>query len=389
MEDFQIKEKEIIVCDRDFILRNLKLIPSEQSESEDFLKLETDWAVDRAESEHSRIIAVENPEELFEYFDGIKTIKPDRVSRPKGDTTFFTSAGVQHIETIFRETGKLERESFVVAQPVIRSQFMDRVKEGTSTSFVNFSVGHIDSTPEEFLASCKALIKLIHGRGGDSKNLRFKIENTPDQWGRRKFTKTVFTVYVNSIEVGECVYMHDYPVVDDQKVNITDVGLGVERLNFALEPGGHFFPEFGVFYEKAGEDDVVGLIDCVRTAVLIAREDIQPSNHDAGYRLRQLSRRFVSRNKNHGFDMVELVHIAYKYWEKWGSPATVGEEDVARIIQTENDRNYNALLLTLLKQEGESVYIEINQPTDKFLKQLRVSLPKSKTLIDKIIGKLE
>ena len=82
MEDFQIKEKEIIVCDRDFILRNLKLIPSEQSESEDFLKLETDWAVDRAESEHSRIIAVENPEELFEYFDGIKTIKPDRVSRP-------------------------------------------------------------------------------------------------------------------------------------------------------------------------------------------------------------------------------------------------------------------------------------------------------------------
>src|SRR3989344_4094013 len=73
----------------------------------------------------------------------IPIIKPDKVLRSEGDTTIFTSAGIQHIETLEHDGIDLEGKKFTIKQPVVRSQFMDKIKEGYSTAFIDETVAQL------------------------------------------------------------------------------------------------------------------------------------------------------------------------------------------------------------------------------------------------------
>jgi len=169
--------------------------------------------------------------------------------------------------------------------------------------------------------------------------------------------------------------MHDYPINEDQKVNIVDIGFGVERLVWGINKKNYFL-DFDNFYgNDIDSNKITSAVDSIRTAVLIARDGIRPSNHDHGYRLRQLSKRFVSRNEETKLNLKELVHASYMYWEKWGSSSNVNELDVFKIIKQENDRNYNSFLLSEIKEHlGKNVDININQTFVEFLKQINTSL---------------
>lgn len=390
MENPELKNPEKIECNKDFILKNLKL--TTDPEAENFLKLESDLAIDDITVKRFEKPPLDSPKELFRYFEGIGTIEPDRICRPKGDTTLFTSAGVQHIETIFREKGDLKKEQFAVTQPVIRSQFMDKIKDGVSTSFVNFSVESIDSNPQEFTGLSDKFIKLVVDQGIDPKELKFQIEDVADKWGDKKFNKTVLTLYFKDIELGECVYIHDYPVKENEKVSISDIGMGVERLNWAVGKSKYYLPDYEKFYvmneSKQDRNKITSVIDCIRSMVLIVGDGVKPSNHDYGYRIRQFSKRFVSRSQGVIVDVPELIHLSYGNWEKWGYKFRTSEEEIAKTIQLENDRNFNGFFLSKLREvEKVDIYIDINQDTSSFLKQANFSL--SKELIDKIIKTLK
>ncbi len=393
MENLKLKNPESIKCDKDFILRNLKLVADNESESKGFLKLESDLLVDNINTQRLEKAPLDNPEQLFRYFEGIKTVEPDQICRPKGDTTFFTSAGVQHIETILREKNDLEKEQFAITQPVIRSQFMDKVKDGTSTSFVNFSVESIASSPDEFVGLSDKLINLVVDRGVDPAELKFQIEDVTDRWGDRKFTKTVLTLYFKGIELGECVYIHDYPVKENEKISISDISFGVERFNWGIGSSKNYFPGFDKVYTEATDSNkITSVIDCIRTAVLMAGEGISPSHRDPGYRLRQLSKRFTSRNQGINIDVTELIHSSYEYWKRWGFKPGVSEDDVMKIIKLENDRSYNVLFLSMLeKSGGPRIHIDVNQTTKNFLNQIDSFplLKETKKLINELIEKLK
>ncbi len=386
MESSESK-KENIVCSQEFIKDKLKLVTDDRSIG--FFRLDTGEAHDDDIDRKEEKLKLESPDMFFKYFEDAEIVEPDRVCRPKGDTTFFTTAGVQRIETIIRENGKLEKELFGITQPVIRSQFMDKVRDGTSTSFVNCAVESVDTNPDEFVVLCNNLIKLITESGVSKKELRFQIEDVPDRWGDRKFTKTVLTLYFNGIELGECVYIQDYPVTDDNKISIADIGFSVERFNWGIDNSNNFFSDFNEFYtENMDSNKTTAIIDCLRSMVLIAGEGIKPSSHDHGYRLRQLSKRFVSRKQGVEIDFIRLIHISYKYWGKWGLKPSTSETDITQVIELENERNRNALILTLLEESGgPKVNIDVNQSTKDFLKQVNISLPKSVVeIINKIIN---
>jgi len=232
MENFGQKDVFKKRCNKDFILTNLKLIPVEKDDQNIFFKLNPDLLSAEIILEHLKKISLDNPHSFLEYFENIKLIEPDKICRSKGDTTFFTTAGVQYIETFLKRDKILKKEKFMVAQPVIRSQFMDKVKEGISTSFINFSIESVDSTPEEFIELSKNFIRLVISQGVEIDKIKFQIEEMPDQWGDKKFHKIVLTLYFNDIEIGECVYIHGYPVTESKKIDIVDIGFGVERLNW-------------------------------------------------------------------------------------------------------------------------------------------------------------
>ena len=396
MEKFESNIPERNKISRDFIVEGLNLVTDDKAESKGFLKLKsnpiTEVETSENDIERKERVLLDSPEKFGAYFEGIDIENPDKMCRPKGDTTYFTTAGVQRIETILREEGKLERRKFVIAQPSIRSQFMDKVKDGTSTSFVNLSVESIVSTPDEFIDLSNQLIKMVIDQGASRDGLEFKIEEVFDKWGDRKFTKTVLTIYFKETEVGECVYIHDYSSSKTEKVAVSDISFGVERLNWALGNSINYFPEFNDFYsETVDSNKITSVIDCIRTAVLMAGEGIKPSHHDPGYRLRQLLKRFVSRNQIIDFDATKLARTAFAYWEKWGFKPSVPIDEVVEIINLENVRSYNVLILSMLEKEGgPRININVSQPTNRLLEQINRSLPKEiVSAINNIIKKIK
>lgn len=357
------------------ILNKVKLINNDSLEDKNYFKLKSDSSWNNIRDSKKENKAIVCADSFFNYFKNIKIVEPENICRPAGDTTFFTTAGVQYIETILRIDGTLKKEQFAIAQPVIRSQFMDKVKDGVSTSFINFSVEAIDATPAEFIKLSNKFVKLIIDQGANPEELRFHLEELPDKWGDKKFSKTVLTVYLNDIELGECIYMHDYPINNDRKVNIVDIGFGVERLVWGINHKNYFY-DFDNFYtNNIDSNKITAIIDSIRTAVLIAREGVQPSNHDHGYRLRQLSKRFINRNQGVKLDLIELVRASYSYWEKWGLRSTVKERDVLEIIRKENQRNWNSFLLSEIKEKLKmNIDMNINQTSASFLQQMKASL---------------
>lgn len=386
MERVENKGSEQSELNRDSIIQNLGLVSDE--DDTDFLRL----ALLPKNPEEQKAVVERKPleklEEIVKYFEEIDLIDPGPVCRPKGDTTFFTSAGVQHIETILREKGDIKDSSFMVSQPVIRSQFMDKIEEGTSSAFVNLSIESVGASPDHFVKSTGQFIELLASLGIDKNDLKFRIEDKPDRWGSRKFTKTELTIYLNNVELGESVYVHDYPSTLDEKTTIVDIGFGIERINWAIGASNHYFSDFEKFYSKGDVDKITSVIDPIRTMVLIVGEGVKPSSHDHGYRIRQLSKRFVQRNLQTQIDVSELVDKSYDFWGKWGYKPTLGKKEILEVIKQENDRNYNGLFLEKLVQEGgPDLYIDINQSTQDFIKQISFSLPTEK--IDEIVKKIK
>lgn len=363
--------------EQEAILRSLSVVRNESESAEGALRLDDSALEQYANHEKKLALPVTRPEELYGYFENIRVVEPDKILRPSGDTTIFTSAGVQHIETKMRNEGGLNRDVFIIAQPVIRSQYMDKVKDGSSSAFVNFSVEAVETDLNEFSDLCQKMIAMIQDRGADARDIRFTIETIPDKWGDRAFTKTVLTVIANGIEIGEGVYMHDYPVDENRKIAIADICFGVERLNWALGDRECFMPEYKKFYSQNPDTNAVtGAIDCMRSAVLMAGEGVKPAHTDPGFRLRRLSKKFVDRNKSLGFDAAELIDTAWDHWLKWGFRPDITKEEAKQVIEDENMRGFNNMVLSMIEQKGgPRVTINVNQSTEAFFRQMDISLP--------------
>jgi len=389
MERFESQNLEKIECNREFIVKELNLISSDEKNPEGFLKLKSGEISNTDNAQRYEKTPLDNTEELASYFEGIKVEQPDKILRPKGDTTYFTTAGVQHVETILREEGNLESKKFIIAQPSIRSQFMDKVKEGTSTSFVNFSIESVRSNPQEFTDLFKNFINLICALGVHPDNLKFTIKEDSVKWGSRRFNNIGVTAYFDEVELEESIYIHDYPVSENEKISITDLGFGVERVMWATGQKSFYFSEFENIYKNYSTidtDKITAVLDPIRTMVLIAGEGVIGSQHDHGYRLRQLSKRFVERGKGLNLKIEGLVHDSIEHWVQWGYIPTLNQEEIIEIIQLENERNSNSLFLKMLREtEHLDLSVNVNQSAEDFLKQMRFSVPQE--IISRVIKK--
>lgn len=350
----------------------------------------------RVEDKNGEGKLLESPRELAEYFENMRHVRPDTVCRPSGDATFFTTAGVQHVETIVRKQGEIQKQSFIIAQPSVRTQFMDKVREGTSTSFINFAAVSVKAEPAEYVALCKKFISLLISQGAKAEDLTFHLEKTGDTWGKRELKKSTLTFLHKNIELGEGVFIHDYPVTPEKKITIADISIGIERVRWALRKNKYYLPGFEKFYAKAKtEEDVDAItsaIDSVRTSVLIANEGLKPTHASPGRTLRQLSKRYVERAKNLNLKLNELIDCAYEYWLIW-SPTQGGanKEEMQRTIFEERDRNFNVLIAAKLKEKGgPTIHLEAHQSTEHYLEALYSTCTQESTirLVKEIVSEI-
>jgi len=322
---------------------------------------------------------------LMEKFEGFNCVDSEPVTRPLSDTTLFTTSGVQRIETMLNNTENILDKEMVVFQPVLRSQFIDGVKEGYSSSFLNLSIIKTSSEIRDVVSMSKKMISLIacHTELGRN-DLTINFEENNAFWGENKFRNIVISFSVRGVEVGECVYISDFPINEQRSVNIIDIGIGLERFSWALRGNSSFY--FGkhselyldLIEQKYDIDKVAKIIDPLRSMTLLAMENVEPSNKNHGYRLRQLSKRFIQHSHTTKINIENLIKTSYEEWSKWGHKSICNIESVINLIKQENDRNFNRLILNLLQEEsGLNLYININQDTQSFLEQINFSVDKS------------
>lgn len=383
-------EKEIAI-DENYIVTHLKFVPDKKTQG--FYRL-NDQLMSQLNTESENRSSFKFPETIQKFYPKIEIEKLDKITRPKGDTTLFTLGGIQHIETLIREKGNLEKKVFAIAQPSLRSQYMDKVEDGTSTAFISISIESIDTTPIEFIEACKNFIALMVGVGMDTNYMKFNIEDISDTWNDKELSQKAITIYYKNFEVGECVYIPDYPFIKDQKISVSDLSFSIERLHWALnKEDNYFFSDMKETYleniDGVSSDKITSIIDCIRSAVLIASEGVKPAHKDPGFRLRQLIKRFVQRNQSVKIDINKLISLSYKYWEKWNHKSELSLEEITQLLVSEQDRSFNVFVLQELQKEiGKRIQMNVNQSTEDFIKQVNSSFSEeNKKIMTEIINK--
>jgi hypothetical protein len=347
---------------------------------------------DDSNQQDSRLYKVELPEVsdkerifdvnlLQEIFSGYELKQSESVIRGKDDTTLFTTSGIQRVESMLHGLVPLEKEPFIVYQPVLRSQYIDFANEGSSSSFINITLACIAAERKDFHNSCEQVLQLLAELGFTSDDVEVKIEEEEAAWGDRIFKNTSLTLTCRGVEIGECIYSQDFPFSDTEKGNIVDVGIGLERLLWSRKnTTTPFLSAHQSTYDSLEEkglsrDRIASIVDAVRSMTLIALEGVTPSNKNQGYRFRQLSKRFVSRSLGISPGAEEIIRSSYEEWTKYGHTARRKLDEVIEMVSVENDRNHNRKILDYLKEKhGMDFDVNINQSAEQFLDQLSFSI---------------
>jgi hypothetical protein len=347
---------------------------------------------DDSNQQDSRLYKVELPEVsdkerifdvnlLQEIFSGYELKQSESVIRGKGDTTLFTTSGIQRVESMLHGLMPLEKEPFIVYQPVLRSQYIDFANEGSSSSFTNITLACIAAERKDFHNSCEQALQLLAELGFTSDDVEVKIEEEEAAWGDRTFKNTSLTLTCRGVEIGECIYSQDFPFSDTEKGNIVDFGIGLERLLWSQKNtttpflSAHLSTYDSLEEKGLSRDRIASIVDAVRSMTLIALEGVTPSNKNQGYRFRQLSKRFVSRSLGISSDAEEIIRSSYEEWTKYGHTARRKLDEVIEMVSVENDRNHNRKILDYLKEKhGMDFDVNINQSAEQFLDQLSFSI---------------
>lgn len=351
MERYTSGNKEKIRSKIDDFIDQFHLSVENEDHSIRRYRIDETFVDDEIKNKSEQTLDLNESKDVERFFEGFERLEPEPVRRPLGESTVFTTAGVQRVESMLREHAEIAEKKFLVAQPVIRSQYMDAVKEGFSTSFVDVSIEHVNATMGDFFEIYKLLLALLINQGIPLRDIRVTISESTDQWGKKKVTKNTITFYVGQVEVSECVYIPDYSLDDGAKIAIADGCFGMERFCWGTGKHSFYYQDFDQFYTSDHDrNDISGVIDAVRTGVLIAREGVVPSHKDPGYRLRQCMTRFFLRNRLIKLDIEKLVSIAVDYWTKWSTESKLDKIALFEILRKEIERAHNVAFLSEFKK---------------------------------------
>lgn len=316
---------------------------------------------------------------LHSFFPHAPLIPCDPVIRPARNTTLFTSAGIQHLENIWTTRPLISRESFSIYQPCIRTQFINDITEGSSTAFTNFSSTLIDANYTDLLRYSKSFIDIIRSYGFKKEEVEGIVKAKDKNWGAKNFKTTAFVLKAKGLEVGRAVYMHDFPTADGKKMDILEVGLGVDRLRWQAGLTPYYFADHAKVYQeyadRLSKNEIANLIDLIHTSTLITASGALPSNHNQGYRTRCFLRKFVEDNYCANVDHNQLITDSYQSWAKNGLKPKLKLEQTSLIMTREIERNYNRFITNELGRYNIVSKLDINQPTNVFCQKLKYRVP--------------
>ncbi len=305
--------------------------------------------------------------ELNNYFlqKDYNCIKPFPVEN--NNDTIFLTAGIQPILKQFRENNLLNSKKVYVSQPVIRTQFMNSLSEGSSLAFINSTTAGFNISENEHKNLVKDWLELFSIVGLKSSNITTYSKNYERIWGDLLVSGEKTFYYYNGLELGDTTF---FTKISKDNCNIgietiSDVGFGLERIRWCVNKSSYF----DLYSDSSAISPPIKAY--LSALALLCVNDIKPSNKNAGYRYRMFSKKLAFLLNGHELSFNEEKYLieSIRYWSEWQK----NDNNVDIILfKKEYVRNCNRYIIDTLNREGYKNLsgIDINISREEMQKRL-------------------
>lgn len=311
-----------------------------------------------------------NPEKLKKFFEYKKynCIKPYSIIN-KNDTVF-VSAGIQPLLKDYIAGKIIDNEKLYVSQPVIRTQYVDSIEEGSSIAFINTTSSCFNNSEKDYNNMINDWYELFNELNMKKEDFNTVSDIYETNWGNLKmFGKRTFHYYQN-LEIGDTTFFTNVRNENNEIIadSMCDLGFGLERLRWKVSKNSYYD-----LYSNSNQLDVKTKA-YLSVLSLLAVNEVKPSNKNSGYRARLFSKKLVSLLEAKNLNKEELQYLdeCMKYWSEWHEKKYV---DNKKIILDEYIRNGNRYYLDVLINENYDNLskIDINISREEFIKRLHSS----------------
>lgn len=306
--------------------------------------------------------------DIIKYFDdrGYDCLPPHNIVN-NNDTVFIT-AGIQPLIKYYQGQILLPNRKLFIPQPVIRTQYMNSIGEGSALSFVNVTSAQFNHSLSEHDMMVKDWYNFFYQLGLKKSNFETQTDIYEDDWGKNLHVEGIRTFhYYDGLEIGDTTY---FTKINDDFQNLeidsmSDLGFGLERLRWQLNGGSYYD-----LYEKNVEISLE--VKAYLSAIaLLTVNKVKPSNKNSGYRVRLFSKKLVQLLGIRDLNFYEHLYLneCLEYWKNWQQTCDAVDENV---IMNELVRNGNRYILDVLSDIGydELSKIDINVTRDDFFAKL-------------------
>lgn len=309
--------------------------------------------------------------DIYNFFreNGYILVKPFNIVN--NDDTVFYSAGIQPLLKEFIHGNLEESRNLFIAQPVIRTQYLDNLDEGTSLAFVNGTTSRFNLSEKEYQKLVSDWLDLFYQIGLKKNNITIRNDYYEDNWNNISVAGNRTFYYNNNIEVGDTTF---FTKVGSDKIDtMCDLGFGIERLRWCVHNDSYFNLYSDSKNLLSREKALISAIS------LLSVCNVKPSNRNSGYRARLFSKKLAELLNAMRLNDQELNYLkeCIMYWKDWQK---VDCDIDFNVILNEYERNCNANIINMLVNEGYNVSkININVSWEDFKERLKSSgVPKEK-----------
>ncbi len=269
---------------------------------------------------------------------GYRLNLPIAIVRDDERTLFASTAGQVFDGLIYGQSPQKDPQRCAMLQPVIRLQGIGLVAslDGISTSFVHAATECWNVTAEEHFGVLDQWLDFFSGLGLHVGGLCLKIKRADNDWAGRTVTSEMLKINYGGLEVGVANFFFDIPQPSNTMATLSDIGVGLERLVWAINKSPAYFDSIGPLSSVIIHKRVA--LDAIRTATLMAGFSVVPDHKNQGSKLRAMIGLVVEEAQR-----LNLYELVRHYHRQWASLADipVSREQTYSVIWREINRGLN------------------------------------------------
>jgi hypothetical protein len=293
-------------------------------------------------------------------YSEIEYLNPEPLIRDNDtDSTLFISSGIQYMNRFIGGGSISYPRAFLISQPVVRMNYLPSVALGSYTSFVNFGSMQMNVMYEDHQRLGDEFGDILATASSEVVDISDTTERSYLRDGLQ-YTTLQENFSIEGLEVADSLF-HVIKLSDEQSITMSELGGGLERLLYRRSPA--------VMKETSGIEEVTPVnideVDAFRGAVLIAANNVQPSNNNQGYQLRRLLKRLPVLRTDLEVYLNALVidKTAYMFWKRMGGVVLTSEATI-EVVRNELWRNVNLAALQKAGVKSKSKMDFAVEPAD-------------------------